>query len=91
MYVKFKGESFFGVKYLKERERVMSFMYCYSSLVVDTMIRLCKQSNQLCVLQEDSEGEDFDPVDGENEDEEEGMYLSVILGNLLFCIVAYFV
>lgn len=42
MYVKLKGESFFWVKYLKERERVMSFMYCYSSLVVDTMIRLCK-------------------------------------------------
>lgn len=36
-----------------------------------------------CLLQEDSEGEDFDPVDGENEDEEEGMYLSIILGNLI--------
>lgn len=27
-------------------------------------------------------------MDGENEDEEEGMYLSIIFGNLLYCIVA---
>lgn len=36
-----KGREFFLGKIFK-REKVMSFMYCYSSLVVDTMIRLCK-------------------------------------------------